>query len=304
MFRILINFVCSSVRMFTHFSWTCWTLLCRSCAWLNLLSRRIWTSLNIDLITSSVRASSLSIWVQLVDPLCLVFDPSLDVVQLGVGHLCLLVDLLRKLLQLFQTSNLLLDHGVPFLEQHHQLAPRPFDVIGVEVAVQLKVGVLHLSLDIPEDSKQLLFFTKPWWYILLPESVRVFGKAFHFDKCVGEVTVLHNGSVLPDPLVERGGKLFKLLKLFLRLRVKERVARWRFWEHVIQLGDIRNDRLLVRFGGIDIFWVEKSGHSVFPVHDMEGEIYPFSHLPSLHLPPVQQVGSVSVDDGIEGETVP
>ena len=42
----------------------------------------------------------------------------------------------------------------------------------------------------------------PWWYILLPESVRVFGKAFHFDKCVGEVTVLegeridyHNSTV-------------------------------------------------------------------------------------------------------------
>ena len=48
-----------------------------------------------------------------------------------------------------------------YLEQHHQLAPRPFNVIGVEVAVQLKVGVLHLSLDIPEDSKQLFFFTKP-----------------------------------------------------------------------------------------------------------------------------------------------
>ena len=42
------------------------------------------------------------------------------------------------------------------------------------------------------------------------------------------VGYLHNGSVLPDPLVERGGKLFKLLKLFLRLRIKERVARWRF----------------------------------------------------------------------------
>ena len=41
---------------------------------------------------------------------------------------------------------------------------------------------------------------------------------------------LHNGSVLPDPLVERGGKLFKLLKLFLRLRIKERVARWRLWD--------------------------------------------------------------------------
>ena len=41
---------------------------------------------------------------------------------------------------------------------------------------------------------------------------------------------LHNGSVLPDPLVERGGKLFKLLKLFLRLRIKERVAGWRLWD--------------------------------------------------------------------------
>ena len=26
MFKILINFVCNKVRMFTHFSWTCWTL--------------------------------------------------------------------------------------------------------------------------------------------------------------------------------------------------------------------------------------------------------------------------------------
>ena len=46
--------------------------------------------------------------------------------------------------------------------------------------------------------------------------------------CLDDGLHLHNGSVLPDPLVERGGKLFKLLKLFLRLRIKERVARWRF----------------------------------------------------------------------------
>ena len=41
---------------------------------------------------------------------------------------------------------------------------------------------------------------------------------------------LHNGCVLPDPVMERGGKLFKLLKLFLRLRIKERVAGWRLWD--------------------------------------------------------------------------
>ena len=40
-------------------------LLWRSWAWLYLLSLRIWTSLNIDLITSSVLVSSLSIWSQL-----------------------------------------------------------------------------------------------------------------------------------------------------------------------------------------------------------------------------------------------
>ena len=29
--------------------------------------------------------------------------------------------------------------------------------------------------------------------------------------------------------------------------------RWFTWEDVIQLGDIRDDRLLIRFGGIDIW---------------------------------------------------
>lgn len=44
------------------------------------------------------------------------------------------------------------------------------------------------------------------------------------------VAYLHYGSVLPNPLMERGGKLFKLLKLFLGLRIKERMARRRFWK--------------------------------------------------------------------------
>ena len=63
---------------------------------------------------------------------------------------------------------------------------------------------------------------------------------------------LHNGSVLPDPLVERGGKLFKLFKLGLGLSIEQRVAGGRLGEHIVQLGDIGDDRLLVRFGGINI----------------------------------------------------
>ena len=65
-------------------------------------------------------------------------------------------------------------------------------------------------------------------------------------------THLHYGDVLPDPLVERGGKLFKLLEFLLRLRVEERVAGGRLGENIVELRDVGDDRLLVRFGGIDI----------------------------------------------------
>ena len=38
------------------------------------------------------------------------------------------------------------------------------------------------------------------------------------------------------------------------------------------------------------FRIEKSRHTVFPVHDVEGEVYPLPYIPPLHLSPVQEVG--------------
>ena len=64
---------------------------------------------------------------------------------------------------------------------------------------------------------------------------------------------LHNGCVLPDPVMERGGKLFKLFKLGLGLGVEQRMARWGLGEHIVQLGNIGDDGLLVWFGGINIW---------------------------------------------------
>ena len=58
--------------------------------------------------------------------------------------------------------------------------------------------------------------------------------------------------MLPDPVMERGGKLFKLFKLGLSLGIEQRVARWRLGEHIVQLGNIGDDGLLVWFGGINI----------------------------------------------------
>ena len=39
------------------------------------------------------------------------------------------------------------------------------------------------------------------------------------------------------------------------------------------------------------FGIEKSSHTIFPVHDVEGEVYPLPHISPLHLAPVQQIGS-------------
>jgi hypothetical protein len=58
--------------------------------------------------------------------------------------------------------------------------------------------------------------------------------------------------VLPDPVVQGAGKLFQLFESPLSLRVEERVAGRRLREHVIELGHVGDDRLLVRFGGINI----------------------------------------------------
>ena len=66
------------------------------------------------------------------------------------------------------------------------------------------------------------------------------------------ISYLHYRCVLPYPLVEGGGKLFKLIEFFLCFGIEQWMSRWRLWEHIIQLGDIGDDRLLVRFGGINI----------------------------------------------------
>ena len=60
--------------------------------------------------------------------------------------------------------------------------------------------------------------------------MREFDLLFILKQILVLFAYLHNGCVLPDPVMERGGKLFKLLKLFLRLRIKERVAGWRLWD--------------------------------------------------------------------------
>ena len=63
---------------------------------------------------------------------------------------------------------------------------------------------------------------------------------------------LHYCDVLPDPLVELGGKLSKLFKFLLCLGIKQRMTWWRVGEDIIELGNVGDDRLLVRFGGINI----------------------------------------------------
>ena len=52
--------------------------------------------------------------------------------------------------------------------------------------------------------------------------------------------------------MQRGGKLFKLFKLLLCFSVEERMSWRRFWEHIIELRHVGDDRLLIRFGGINI----------------------------------------------------
>ena len=52
--------------------------------------------------------------------------------------------------------------------------------------------------------------------------------------------------------MEGGGKLFKLFEFPLGLSIEQGMAGRRVGEDIIELGDIGDDRLLVRFGGINI----------------------------------------------------
>lgn len=58
--------------------------------------------------------------------------------------------------------------------------------------------------------------------------------------------------MLPDPLMQGGGKLFKLFKFLLCFSIEEWMTRRGFWEHIIELRHVGDDRLLIRFGGINI----------------------------------------------------
>ena len=66
------------------------------------------------------------------------------------------------------------------------------------------------------------------------------------------ISYLHNSGVLPDPVVQGAGKLFQLFESPLGLGIEQGMAgRW-LGEHVVELGHVGDNRLLVRFGGIDI----------------------------------------------------
>ena len=58
--------------------------------------------------------------------------------------------------------------------------------------------------------------------------------------------------MLSDPLMQRGGKLFKLFKLLLCFSVEERMSWRRFWEHIIELRHVGDDRLLVRLRRVNV----------------------------------------------------
>lgn len=85
------------------------------------------------------------------------------------------------------------------------------------------------------------------------------------------ISYLHYRCVLPYPLVEGGGKLFKLIEFFLCFGIEQWMSRWRLWEHIIQLGDIGDDRLLVRFGGINIWNKTNKYFSLDWCHEIRAE---------------------------------
>ena len=66
-----------------------------------------------------------------VDALGLVLDPGLDVVELGVGVLRLLVDLLGEPLQLLEPLYLIMDHLVALLKkfEYYLIRRLPFIIL-------------------------------------------------------------------------------------------------------------------------------------------------------------------------------
>ena len=80
--------------------------------------------------------------------------------------------------------------SVTYLVEHHELGPGSLDVVGIEVSVQLEVHVSHLALKIFEDGEEFFLFSQPGWNFFYSKSIWIFSQALHFNKCIGEVTVL------------------------------------------------------------------------------------------------------------------
>ena len=190
--------------------------------------------------------------VQLVDPLGLVLDPSFDVVQLGIGDLSLLADLLGQPLELFQPGNLVLDDLVALLVQHHQLIPVSVQSFGHEIAVEGFSGVLEEAFDVSEGVGDALLLVEPGRNVFGPEPLGFLGDAAHFAQSVWEIAVLHESDVFLDPLMQRARQLPELLEAFLAFSVEERMA-WRWLrEDVVELRDVGDDGLFVRFRSVHI----------------------------------------------------
>ena len=134
-----------------------------------------------------------------VDALGLVLDPCLDVVELGVGVLRLLVDLLGEPLQLLQPLYLVVYHLVALLNskdtfsiiaqafsyqnvisdlvEHHELVPVPVDGLGVEFPVEaLARVVLEEALDVAEGAADSLLLVQPRRDVLHAEPLRILGE--------------------------------------------------------------------------------------------------------------------------------
>ena len=58
-------------------------------------------------------------------------------------------------------------HPISYLEEHHQVVPRSLQIVGVQVAIQVVVGVLHLPFDLAEHRKNLLFLFQSVSQIML-----------------------------------------------------------------------------------------------------------------------------------------
>ena len=153
---------------------------------------------SLDLVAIVLRI----LGVQVVDPLGLVLDPGLDVVQLGVGHLGLLVDLLGQPLELLQPGDLVVNHLITLLVEHHQLVPRLVDRVRMKVAVELLAGIAELAFEVAESMRDALLLVQPRRHVLDSEPLGVLRQPLHFDERVGEVPVLHDDDLFLDPLME------------------------------------------------------------------------------------------------------